>query len=338
MKTLNPTAVLLASAISVLMPWAALANDTTAELRAGGLVYLHSPDIAMDEEDLFLSASEVRVNYVFRNTSDKDVEAVVAFPMPDVEATPDANVDAGDMEADNFLGFSVTQDGTAITPTLDQHVIALGVDRTEDLRKAGIPLLPYSERTYAALKAAPKAVQDDLHSKGLTDTSTYDAGQGMVTDITPVWTLKSAYWWKTTFPAGKTVRVSHRYKPSVGGTVALTFFDQGDGYSTYDEYKKTYCLDDAFMKTATKLSEASKKGKGPTYTESWFSYVLTTGANWSGPIGKFRLTVDKGKPENYVSFCGSGVKKSGPTTFTMEKTEFFPEEDINVLIISPVSE
>ena len=45
------------------------------------------------------------------------------------------------------------------------------------------------------------------------------------------------------------------------------------------------------------------------------------------------LTIDKGAPENLVSFCGSGVRKIGPTTFEMSATDFFPERDINVLIL-----
>ena len=67
-----------------------------------------------------------------------------------------------------------------------------------------------------------------------------------------------------------------------------------------------------------RIGKAHEAGKGPYYTENWMSYVLSTGANWSGPIGHFSLTVDKGVPENFVSFCGQGVKKVGPTTFRME--------------------
>jgi hypothetical protein len=39
--------------------------------------------ISLDREDLFISEEEVRVNYEFTNTTDKDVVALVAFPLPD---------------------------------------------------------------------------------------------------------------------------------------------------------------------------------------------------------------------------------------------------------------
>jgi len=61
--------------------------------------------------------------------------------------------------------------------------------------------------------------------------------------------------------------------------------------------------------------------------------VLTTGANWAGPIGDFRLTVDKGEPDSLVSFCADGVKKIGPTTFEVRHANFTPIRDLNVLIL-----
>ncbi|WP_137132336.1 DUF4424 domain-containing protein [Rhizobium sp. FY34] len=310
----------------------ALANDTMAELKTGGLVYVETSDVAMEQEDLYLSMTEVRVDYVFRNTSDKDVDSVIAFPMPDIQGSPDGMIAIPDMEVDNFLGFAVQQDGKTIQPALDQRVTALGVDRTEELRKANVPLLPYSDATASAItQLSPDMVQDWI-AKGLLFADTYDAGKGWTTDYRPLWTLHSAYWWKTRFAAGKPVRVSHRYKPSVGATVAMSFISEGKPGYSYGEYRQRFCLDDAFMKTAAKLEKAAASG-GPNYTEAWISYVLKTGANWGGSIGRFTLTIDKGDPKNFVSFCGEGVKKTGPTSFVLEKQDFTPEKDLDVLFL-----
>lgn len=56
----------------------AFANDSTAELGAGGLILSRNDVVSMDSEDLFISRDKVTVDYVFRNTSDKDVSTVVA--------------------------------------------------------------------------------------------------------------------------------------------------------------------------------------------------------------------------------------------------------------------
>ena len=61
--------------------------------------------------------------------------------------------------------------------------------------------------------------------------------------------------------------------------------------------------------------------------------MLTTGANWAGPIGTFRLIVDKGSEKNLVSFCGTGVAKTGPTTFELTYKDFVPDRDLDILFI-----
>ena len=63
--------------------------------------------------------------------------------------------------------------------------------------------------------------------------------------------------------------------------------------------------------------------------------MLVTGGNWKKPIGDFRLVVDKGDPKTLVSFCGDGVKKTGPTRFEMRKTNWRPERDLSILFLEP---
>jgi hypothetical protein len=86
--------------------------------------------------------------------------------------------------------------------------------------------------------------------------------------------------------------------------------------------------------TIDRLRKAAKSEFGPPYAEQRINYVLRTGANWSGPIGQFHLVVDKGDPGNLVSFCGQGVRKTSDTKFEMTKTNFSPEGDLAVLILS----
>ena len=70
------------------------------------------------------------------------------------------------------------------------------------------------------------------------------------------------------------------------------------------------------------------------YSETWLGYVLSSGANWKGPIKDFRLVVDKGAPDKLISFCMSGVKKISPTQFEVKKKNFEPKNDLNILIVN----
>ena len=328
--------VALLALLTSLAASSALANDTTAELKTGGLEYTRSDEISMEEETLHISPKQVRVDYVFRNTSDKAVETYVAFPMPDIGGGPEANMDAGDIESDNFLGFTVTQDGAKIEPSLQQRVYVGHVDMTDIVREAAVPMNPMSERARQALLDLPQATIDDWLMRGLVIPDVYDDGSGTKKAYYPVWTLKSAYYWKTTFAPGRDVRVSHTYRPSVGGTVATTFLDENDEPKgeRYEEYRRKYCVDAAFTKIARQSVAAMRNGE-PHLVENWISYILTTGSNWNGPIKKFTLVVDKGEPDNFVSFCGEGVRKTGPTTFEMTATDFMPEKDLDILLLVP---
>jgi len=324
--------VLLAAAMAATAA-PAWANDSVAELGTGGLVLSRSDSIAMESEDLFLSRDRVTVDYVFKNTSDKDVDTIVAFPMPDIEGNPNV-VPSIPQEGDNFLGFEATMDGRPLAPRLEQKAFAAGLDVSADLEAHGIPFYPFGKAADDALAKLPQAVADDWLARGIIVTDEFDDGSGWKSVRTPFWLLRSTYWWRADFPAGKAVRVSHRYKPSLGGTVGLTFYWDGRFQGRYDDYRKRYCMDADFEKAVRKAESAPGADGDPPLFESRLAYILTTGGNWAGGgIGKFRLTVDKGLARSLVSFCGKGVKKTGPTTFEMTAGDFLPEQDIDILFL-----
>ncbi len=311
------------------------ANDTMAELAAGGIQYVKSNDVEMSEERLFVSMDKVKVDYVFTNKSAKDVEGLVAFPLPDIMPISDGDAAVRDAESDNFLGFSVRQDGKPIDVKLQQRAVVLNLDVTDTLVTAGVPLANYNEKAGKVLDGLSPTVIDDLLGKGLVSVEEWDSGAGMQKHVLPQWTLKSTYYWTTTYPANGSVNVSHEYLTGTGGTVGMTFLgeDGKAGGEQLELYRKKYCVDDDFVRKVEKRLIGHNFDNGPLFTENWISYILSTGANWSGPIGKFTLVVDKGSPDNLVSFCGEGVKKIGPTTFELTKTDFWPEEDLHVLVL-----
>ncbi len=305
----------------------AIANDSTAAMGAGGLVLARSSEIEMAEETLYLSLDEVRVDYVFRNRTDSDIESIVAFPMPDIwfGLQTDWGIPSTD---DNFLGFTVTADGQAITPQLQHRAVNdAGVDITDLLVDAGLPLAPLANPGMLDVSGVSDAVLDELATLGAV--AIYGSGDSR--EVLPQWTLTSVYYWTMTFPAGRDLAVAHRYKPAVGGSAGLFMFDSEGAVSP--EYRTRYCVDDAFVSAVKRRQGALPTDGSEGYTEAWLSYVLHTGANWAGVIGRFTLIVDKGSPDNLVSFCATGVKKTGPTTFEVVYEDFEPRGDLDVLIV-----
>ncbi|MFN4212118.1 MAG: DUF4424 domain-containing protein [Devosia sp.] len=313
----------------------ALANDTSAVLTTGGLEFVTNQDIVMESEELFISKEEIRVIYQFRNTGDVDQNILVAFPMPDIVPNFFSPVAFPMGPDDNLFEFETTLNGEPVEATLHEYAYAFGVDRTKLIKQLGLPLVPITSAASEATDALDDETTARLLHLGLVAPDEYDAGEGWEKHHWPAWTYKATYTWEGDFPAGETVTVEHRYKPSVGGTVGVSFLSEP--YEDYDpakEYADKYCTDEPFLAAVRKTLTNPDEPWSAPFFESWISYILTTGGNWGGNgIGKFRLVVDKGSPDNLVSFCGEGVKKIGPTTFEMVKTDFWPQRELEILIL-----
>ena len=317
----------------------AIANDTTSQLGTGGLMFVTNENVSMDSEDLSISPTKVDVVYHFTNKGDADDHVLVAFPLPDITGDGDFMVAIPNEDPDNLFGFTTTFDGKPLKSELHQYAFAVGVDQTGLLKSLNVPLAPFGEATISALNALSDEDHQKLLHLGMVIPMTYDNGDGEKTDYTPIWTLKSTYTWEADFPAGKTVEVKHSYTPSVGGTVATTFLQPPADATDEDRpkiYKDKYCTDDNLIKTLkASLTDKSSLYSAPYY-EQWISYIWSTGANWSGPIGKFHLTIDKGDTKDLISFCWDGkVQKTGPTTFEMSADDWYPpyNHELEILLL-----
>jgi hypothetical protein len=323
-------AILVAAAIAI----PARANDSTAELATGGLIFVRNDDVAMRAEDLFISTSEIRVGYRFFNKAADDVTVQVAFPMPEVRIEhQDQNISVPTEDPVNLLGFATRVNGRAVATQVEQRVFAGGIDRTAYLRGLGVPLAPHLQSTNRALDRLPRDKWDEIVRMGLAEVEQYDAGKGMERHLSARWALRTTFHWQQTFPAQKEIAIEHSYKPSVGGTVMTSL---GAPYARAEPWHadmlRKYCVEPNILRTLERARRAAKNDNVP-YAEERIDYILKTGANWSGPIGDFRLVVDKGHVDNLVSFCGDGVKKIGPTQFEMRKKDFTPEGNFSVLIL-----
>jgi hypothetical protein len=287
----------LAAALSI--GTAALANDSTAEIAAGRLVLRQSHDIDMVSEDLFVSVDRVRVRYVFRNRSAQPVRAIVAFP---IGARDLANEYETDVAA---VGeFRTLVDGQAVQMKVERKAFARGIDQTALLQQLGIPVDANGDASERIAKL-PRAEQDRLKRLGLVTSEP---------DITPAWTFKETWYWEQVFPPGRDMKVEHSYRPGAGSSAGepLAIPDlrnSADGRRRME----LYCADRGFIASLDRLTRAGGEGGG--LASYWIDYVLTTGGNWRSPIGDFRLVVDKGKPDNLVSFCETGVRKISSTQF-----------------------
>src|SRR5437868_1728806 len=116
---------------------AAFANDSSAEKAAGGLVLRQNRDIDMVSEDLFVSAAQVRVRYVFRNRAAQPRRITVAFPMPDRDLSYEMESEVA------YPGdFHTMVDGRPVRMSIERRAVLNGVDRTAELTRLRVPVAP----------------------------------------------------------------------------------------------------------------------------------------------------------------------------------------------------
>ena len=309
------------------------ANDSSAALSTGGLTLTRNDVIEMDSEDLFISKQAIRVAYRFRNPTAATVTTLVAFPMPDIDVSgPEENVAIPTEDPANFLDFRTRANGAPVVAQVEQKVFAGGVERTALLRDWGVPLNPHLRATGEALDRLSDDRKAQALKEGFAEKEEYDAGKGWETHLGPRWTLKTTWFWEQSFPPGETL-IEHAYTPSVGGSTGTSIAGPEWGKDEDSAaMTKRFCLDADFVASVERSRRAAKADYAPL-AEDRISYVLKTGANWAKPIRAFRLVVDKGLPENLISLCAPGIRKTSPTQFEWRRENFTPDRDLDVLIL-----
>lgn len=266
MKTLVGLSLLL----SLALPSNILANDSAAGLAVGGLTLKKNTDITMVSEDLVLSESEVSVDYVFENTTAKDITTIVAFPLPTYKVTPEISALSFNWESKDPLKFSIAVDGKSVPFSIDRKVTEL-------------PAVPEMSKSF---------------------------------------NVAFTYFWEQTFPAKKRINVSHHYRPALTSTLI----------DPSEPIDKDYCADRTFLKMLKKRQNPKKPS---VLFAQELAYVLTTGNNWKGPIGTFKLTIRKSFPKQILSLCTeSKIKKLNQTDFVIQEKNYRPKQDLKILFIS----
>ena len=298
------------------------ANDSTGYVGTGGIEYLKNKNIAMQSEDLFISKKKIKVDYQFKNLSQRDITETVLFPLPKVQnyvETDYADV-SGLVES-----FKVTVNGKELKPKV--HVRAFLPSNTqqyvqdEDFQGDVTTALLGCGLTEQELMSPWKKEDTDHEIKvvqkiaACSDPKVQKLLKIQDEDVIR-WQSQIIYSWQQTFKANAITHVSHQYQPLVGGSVSL--------YP--DEYNQQFCMDKNFK-------QGLKRAQSEHAPFSALSYILTTGANWAKPIQNFKLTIER-EPNELVSFCWNGnVKKISATQFQMVEKNFVPKQDLDVIFV-----
>ncbi|MFG6465485.1 DUF4424 family protein [Roseateles sp. BYS87W] len=308
------------------------ANDTTARVAVGGLEFTQTRSIRMESEHLVISPDRVRVDYVYRNTTDRAVRTVVAFPTP---SYPDClSESALDLNQRPVEGLHTEVNGQPV-PTQRVRSVLMGTrDVTQQLRAAGLreaqifapAPLPFCS-TRPEPEPWPAAVRKRLKAAGIVPDELRTA---------------DTYHWTQTFPPGQPVRVGHAYTPFAGGIYTFygldrTYAEPGSKAppvsSHWGDHTDRACLDEG-ARAAIDAGVQRLLRQGAASVQMSLrdvEYILGTARNWQGPIGRFTLDVVKAQPQDIVSLCFPGrPRRVDATTLRFEHTGFTPPDRVQV--------
>jgi len=276
----------------------AVANDSSFGEDNGTIVFQQQPEISMEKELLVISATQVQVHYVFKNTGNVELIIPIAFPMPPMYF--------GEGNHSKIQDFKLFVDG--VRAKTKRRLVVLLEGKTDITAK--IAALGWSEKNlleYVQSKEWPKG------KTRLPSSWFYDGDE-------PLFTLNEYFVWQQEFPPGKAISVRHSYTPSVSIGVPYPAAD------IIRAYAKNTCMDNA----AVAALQRRDRGQGIDWAH--LSYILLTANNWQGPIKDFTLRIKKQSATDLVSLCfDDELKKLDPLTFEFHQENYRPTRDLSIL-------
>ena len=305
------------------------ANDTLVTLSAGGLVPAKSSTVLMESESLRISLHRVTVDYIFRNTSNEDVDAVVAFPLPELDgATLEVSpIELPSKDPTNFISFKLTVDGKPVLPKVEIHAFKKDQDITEKLKSLGLPVSVLDPHLKAAIQKIPSIERSQLEKQEWIVNEDLDTTGKNDQSFWPWWQTRIQFYWTQHFPANGSVHISHTYVPIVGGS-----YIDDDGSSIAERYCGTATLQQI---KALKSKVASQQEPGLALWWRSLQYILTTANNWSGPIKHFHLKIDSDTPNDILLTCMPSIKQISPTRYELDASDFRPDRNLAIVILQP---
>ena len=300
----------------LLSPAVALANGAWSEFPAGGVVFKADTVVSIAREDLEIGLDRIRVHYVFSSLAGEPLERTIGFPMAKVplddspENYPNRSWAGEGQDARNYMAFEVAVNGEPLTPKLHEYAWLGEVNVTGILAELGVPVFAATIETYEKLARLPEATVGKL----LEEKLAVQEGDWLI----PQWQYQSVYEWTQAFAPGKTdVEVS--YRPLYGSYYGPEPYFEGGSESAH------YCYDNA---TRQKLAALLAGGSFPEpFT---VGYILTTAANWNGPIESFNLKVSQ-EDGQFARFCvPEGLRAVGDGASWVAEG-FEPRSDLKIV-------
>jgi hypothetical protein len=308
------------------------ATTVTAEINTGGLHYMRSPDLVMEQQNISINPNQVSVSYVLNNTSKSDITETIVSPIP-------TNISVDDQSVEY--------------KTTNRAIAKSGQDISNILKHLGVPFDPIT--AMHSIDVSPN--RDNIRSK-LIALKIIDKK-----DETPEWFEKKFYYWQQKFPAGSQIKITQSYKPNLISksvklksnpgllnlpftavkklynlTVNWTLEDQLSvktiqaSIEKYNPQIKDFCPNLKDYQLIMGLQEKLNTNKTSVETKE-LVYNYLADDLWSIPINHFSLKI-QGSDDMHPMLCWAGdFKHQGKNTLVFEAENYIPLQNLKVLFV-----
>ena len=308
----------------------ALANDTSGYiLPTGGVVFEKQDGIKMQVEALYIRPGQIEVNYLFKNTTDKDITTQMFFPLPPTSAVLDYYRDYRDAihqfnfklwingkERNYQTHFSLKQ-GEREVPNIALQLWETPEEAIDE-NTFHERVSKMNERDRQVLLDGKYLKWDWLFIKN-PQTKEWEEGEGWTITSSDdlIWKKQISYSWKQTFPAHQTITIRHTYQPSAVTT------NTGRPFSKCVDYESQEYQNFVFVPE----NERDYSWDNRLDAHDHLEYIITTANNWQGSIENFNLLI-----EGNLKLCGclDGNPFYGKKYYTVNQQNYTPRGDLSV--------
>lgn len=305
----------------------------------GGFAFPSLSKLSIEKETLTISPKLIQAEYQITNSTSESIKGRISFPMPYFEFFGSG---CGERGYTGVLeGFKLRVNGAEIHPSRSITARKFsGEEATDILRNLDfndadiVNFAGLNRNNYGCNPGGgwenPKSTSAKInkHLDALID-------EELVVDKErpwPNWQVSYVYSWDQNFLPGQIVSLEYEYVPLVAGVAKPASRFRSNKPNDLEWLQKSYCTDEGTIRAA----QAINKRTQVPFTISWLNYISATGENPTLKVKDFTLNLHKENENQIISLCFDGhFAKSAPLTLSVNLKDYYPENNIQVLYLSP---
>ena len=301
-------------------------QPTQAPLTLGSMAVASDPALQVEGMAVDVALDHVGYAYKLHNKGKAKLSLAASVALPDLEVNTETNniYELPTQTAENPEKLEVKANDKPVATTPYVQAIALGIDRSADLKAQGMPLIPFGEATDKAIASAKPEQLAKLEALGLVtprDPSQPD------TPVIADWSLHVVQGFTLAMDPDAVTNVVVGFQP-----VKATYRVDAASLAGFNALKDQVCLTPQVMTSVKGLVKA----KGAVIAVADITLANDGPARWlDNPVAT--VAVRKPQPNSVVAFCGLDAASAGKPVVTGKMPASDQAAGLRILIFSPGS-